>query len=314
MTAWASHKEARVCVAKQAAKGTAATTGFIEIPNTDELNLDLETDYEFFQMGGGFRGKTHSAIKGDKITGKLTMPAVPGYVGTGDLYDWMWARGDGTAYFQGYYATIYKVINLGLANEWVELYKDVMVGSTVVSVDYGTKYATIEANLIGLALPTTDGTWPASPDDALLTTAPYKFSEATITAGGGASVVTRNHKLECDNMNEMVESLSGSTVAYDAPNKEFGDWKVSFDQWYIASTIRAAFLAGTEGAYTLTLTRAGGYVCTFTIPRLVYTKAPLDPGTGDLVKQSGISFQALVDMGETPATQEACIVAEVAGS
>lgn len=317
--AWASHKEARICFALQANKGTAATTGFIEIPTKDDCDIDVSPGYSFFQMGGGFRGKTWYSNQGDTIEGKIVLPVSPGYVGAGAVYNWLFGRQDSSYYYQGYYATIYKVINYGLANEWVELYQDVKVKGGSMKLDAGLDYLTFECDLIGLCLPDVSAvTYPADAADTFVSGSlvPYKFEEASFAvdtgSGYAATVVTKNHTLTWDNMLEEVRSLAGSTVAYDAPSTEWADWTVSYDQWYTSSAVRAAFLAGTEGQYKALLTR-GADICTFEMPRIKWTDAPLGVGTGGLIKQEGINFQALVALtGDS--TTKACAITEVGAS
>jgi len=319
---WASHKEARICFGIQSAKGVIATA-FTEIPTKEDCDIDVSPDYNFFQAGGGYRAAALYANRGNKIEGKIIMPLVPGYTGSGDLYNWLWGRLEAAGYYQGdYYATIIKVINLGLANEWVETYLDVKVRSGSIKLDTGIDYVQVDADVEGYALPTTDGSWPTGGD---LDTSyvdgsysPYHFSEAGFaiapTVGGAyaATLVTKNHSLEFDNMIENVDSLAGVTTAYDGPNMEWTNWNVSFDQWYVASAIRSAFLVGTEGMYRATLTREAGDVATFTMGRIKYTAAPLKVGTGGLIKQEGVAFRALpllTDVAVGP-----CVITEEADS
>lgn len=311
---WASHKEARICIAPQENLGTPATTGFVEVPTKSDCDIDVSPDYRFFQMGGGFRGKTWYGDGGDTIEGSFVLPLSPGYVGDGVIYDWLWGRGDAAGFYQGGYATVIKVINLGLSNEWVELYQDVKVASGSITLDRGTDYLEAECSLKGMYLPDVAAEWPVSVDQTFVDGSlyPYKFSEASFTVGGSGVLVTKNHVLSFDNMLEDVDSLAGSTTLYDAPNQEWTDWTVSYDQWYVSSVVRAAFLAGTEGSYVATLTR-GGSVATFTMPRIKYTAAPLKVGTGGLIKQEGINFQALVSLSGDETTM-ACTVAEAVSS
>jgi hypothetical protein len=314
---WASHKEARLCFALQDNFGTAATTGFEEIPTKDDSDIDVSPGYTFFQVGGGYRGKTWYGNQGDAIEGKMVLPCSPGYVGAGAIYNWLFARGDSSYYYQGKYATIFKVINLGLANEWVEMYQDVKVKSGSIKLDRGLDYLTFEVDLKGLALPAVDEDWPGTVGQTFIDGSlyPYKFQEAafSIDTGSGyaATMVTKNHTLSWDNMLEDVDSLAGVTTSYDAPNTEWADWTVTFDQWYTSSAVRAAFLAGTEGKYKAVLTRAGVDTATFEMARLKYTAAPLKVGTGGLVKQEGVAFQALVPLTGDETT---CVITEVASS
>jgi len=314
---WASHKEARICFGLQTNKGAVATS-FVEIPTKEDCDIDVSPDYNFFQSGGGYRGIALYANRGNKIEGKIVVPLSPGWVGAGDLYNWLWGRYNGTGNYQGYYATIIKVINLGQSNEWVEQYMDVKVKSGSIKLDAGIDYVQAELDLQGSSLPTTDGAWPTGGDldltfvDGSLT--PYGFAEAAFsiapTVGGdlAATLVTKNHTLNFDNMLEEVPSLAGVTTIYDNPNREWSNWTVTFDQWFTSSALRSAFLAGTEGAYRAVLTRPAGDAATFDMPRIKYTASPLKPGTGGLVKQEGIAFQALCPLDDI--TLPACLPSE----
>jgi hypothetical protein len=316
---WASHKEARLCFAMQDNMGTAAVTGFEEIPTKEDCDIDVSPSYNFFQHGGGYRGKTWYSDTGDTVEGKMVLPCSSGYVASGLIYNWLFGRQASSYYYQGYYATIFKVINLGLTNEFVEMYQDVKVTKGSLKLDTGLDYLTFEVDLKAMSLPVTTEAWPGTVGQTFIdgTLYPYKFQEAAfaIDTGSGyaASVVTKNHTLSWDNMLEDVDSLDGSTTIYDAPSTEWADWTVSFDQWYTSSAIRAAFLAGTEGKYKATLARAAGNTATFEIPRLKWTAAPLKVGTGGLVKQEGISLQALVPLSGDETTQ-ACLITEAATS
>lgn len=311
---WASHKDCKFAVGLQSAQGVVATT-FYGIPTAvDDQEIDVNPDYSFFQFGGGFRGLTHYETKGTKIEGKIMIPLVPGYTGTGPIYNWIWGRA-GTPYFQGYYATVVKIIGAPTASNYtVERYLDVKVSGGSIPVDFGMDFAKVSLNLMGMSIPTT----VAAPDlnTILMTTAPYRYPEVAIRLDPGTGILaaeayTRNHSLEFDNKIESQDLLNESTLPTDLPNVEWADWKGSFDRPFVDKTIRAAFLTGDEVKYELGFSRGAGEAL-FVMERILYTGAPLNPGTEGTVKQSGIAFQALCPLGND--TVEPCEISESVAS
>lgn len=310
---WVSHKDCKFAIGLQSARGVAATT-FYAIPTSpEEQEIDQNPDYSFFQFGGGFRGKTHYETKGTKIEGKIMIPLVPGYVGTGSLAQWIWGRA-ADAYRQGYYATVIKAIGDPTASNYTaEQYLDVKVNGGNIPFDFGMDFARVICNVMGMSLPTTV-TFPET-DDSLFTIAPYRYVEGAFRLDTGSGLAaesyTRNHNLEFDNVIESQDVLNGSTLPIDLPNTEWPDWKGSFDRPFVDKALRTAFLAGTECQYEMTLAR-GGTEATFLMERILYTASPLNPGTSGVVKQSGNAFQALCPLDDD--TVKPCEISETVGS
>lgn len=311
---FASHKDCLMAIGLQSARDVVATT-FYAIPTApDDQEIDVNWEYSFFQFGGGFRGLTHYETKGEKIEGKLMIPATPGLVGIGDLYDWMWGRED-DAYRQGHWATVVKILGDSAASNYtVEQYLNVKVLSGSIPVDFGMDFAKLSLNVQGISHPTTEAAPEMEMD--LFETVPYRYPEVSVRLDPGtgslaAEAYTRNHTLEWDNKVEPQEGLNGSTLAYDLPEAEWADWKVTFDRPFVDTTIREAFLAGTEVQYELNFTRSGGTL-QFLMERLLYTKAPANPGTSGVVKQTGIAGQALCPLDDD--TVMPCVISESVGS
>lgn len=311
---WASHKDCKLAIGLQSARDVAATTFYLVPTEPDEQEMDVNPDYSFFQFGGGFRGLTHYETKGTKIEGKIMIPLVPGFTGTGALFNWIWGVA-AAPYYQGYYATVIKAIGHPDASNYnVEQYLNVKVTGGTIPLDYGMDFAKVVCNCEGNSVPTAV-TFPDVETD-LFTTAPYRYAEAALRLDPGtgslaAEVYTRNHSLEFDRKIEAQMLLNESTLASDLPNTEWDDWKGTFDRPFVDETIRAAFLAGTEVQYELTLAR-GSTECVFTMPRILYTQAPLNPGTAGVVKQNGIGFQALCPTDDD--TVMPCTIEETVGS
>lgn len=314
---WASHKNCKFAIGLQTARDVAATSFYLIPTGTEEQELDLDHDYSFFQYGSGYQGLTHSETKGTKIEGKIALPLVPGFTGTGDLYKWIFERA-AEPYRQGGYATIIKAIGDPAASNYlIEQYINCKVKSGTISVDFGADYAKMSCNVQGNSLPTTV-TFPsgAGINTALMTTTPYRYAEASVKLDPGtdslaAEPYTTNHLLEFDNKLEVLNLLNETTLPTDLPNTEWADWKGSFDRPFVDTTIRAAFIAGREVQYQLLLTR-GGTQATFTMERIKYTKAAANPGTSGVVWQKGINFQALCPLDDP--TVMACEIEESVGS
>jgi hypothetical protein len=303
-----SHKDCSVLIGLQTAKGVEATALFI-IPLFEEFTLGVNPNFSMLQAGNNNRGISHYFSTGAEITGKLALPLYPGYTGVGDLYDWMWALQDDAASFQGYWATVWKGIGVGLSTEVVEKYVDVRVTGGTVNIEHGSPYLKLDITLEGCAPPVTD-TWPGDGDDALLSLVPYRFAEASFTTDGGANSFTNNHKLEFDIKLDKLKVLDGSEVATpNMVNAEWLDWKGTFDQVYVSDTIRTAFLAKTESSYVATLA-SGGNTATFTMARTIYTEGNVNPGNEGVVKQNGIGFQALSSLTDLTAAGMPCVIAE----
>lgn len=306
-----THKNARIYIGVQSAKGVAATT-FYNIPLDEEQDIDYDPGYDFFQVGGGGVGMTRYYTKGAKVGGKIMLPLVPGYVATAPLYNWIWGRvvtADGSSP-QGYWATIKKCIGTG----YTETYLDCKVLSGEFSVAFGGKYAALSLDVGGLQKPSVGTGLPSTPNDSIRTVTPYTFNQVAVSIdaegdGYTADTYTDNHKLAFDNMVEEVPSLNGTIFPVGLVNKEATRWSGSFDRVLIDTTLRAAFLDGTEGAFKLTLT-SGSSTCVFECPRILHTSAKVTPGTGDLIKQT-VAFQALAGLDDTT---EAGSVVETTGS
>lgn len=307
-----THKNARIYVGVQSAQGQIATS-FFNIPLDEEQDIDYDPGYDFFQVGGGGVGMTRYYTKGAKIGGKLMIPLVPGYVATGALYNWIWGREtvlDGSSP-QGYWATIKKCVG----TTYTETYLDCKVLSGELNVAFGGKYAGLSLDVGGLSLPSVGTGLPVTVDDHLRETTPYTFDNVAISLDPGgdgyvSDTYTDNHRLAFDNMIEEVPSLNGTILPVALANKEATRWSGSFDRYLMDTTVRAAFLQGLEGAYKMVLS-SGSFDCTIELPRILHTSAKLTPGTGDIIKQNGIAFQALAGLDDTT---EAGSVVEAAAS
>lgn len=294
-----THKNVRVYVGLQSAKGVAATT-FYNIPLDEEQDIDYDPGYDFFQTGGGGVGMTRYYTKGAKVGGKIMLPLVPGYVAAAPLYNWIWGRvatGDGSIP-QGYWATIKKCVGTA----YTETYVDCKVLSGELSVAFGGKYAALSLEVGGLQKPSVGAGLPSNPDESLRTVAPYTFDQVAVSLnpdgeGYVADSYTDNHKLSFDNMVEEVPSLNGTIFPAELANKEATRWTGSFDRLLVDMTLRAAFLDGLEGAFKVVFTN-GSSICTIECPRILHTSAKLTPGTGELIKQGGIAFQALAGLDD----------------
>jgi len=310
-----SHKDVKFAVGLQTAIGATPST-YYALPCPEEVDVDVDQGYDFFQMGGGgYRGETHYETKGAITTGKFTLPAYPGYTGVGDLYDWIWGRDTAANYYQGYWATLVKYVRRG-SSAWVETYPDCKVESGNVKLDYGAHFVALELNVKGITLPTT-GTSYVTEDTTLLGMTPYRFNQASIQldlgSGLAAELLTRNHSLDFDNMLSQAdgENLDGYTTPSNLPNSEWTKWTVGFDRQFSDTALRAAFLAGTECAYVLTLT-SGGTVCTFTMGRGIYEKAPLTLPNSGMIKQAA-SMKALTPIAtgnDDPEDMWPCVISE----
>lgn len=323
-TPFSFSKDNMLAFAKQTAKGTPATTGFELIPTMpNEQTLDFDPQWAWLQYGGGYRGKIHYASKGLKVDGKLIIPAVPGYVldPASPIGMWLTQVQNAAAYFQGYYATIVKGIVIG-SSIYVEQYSDVKCAGGAINFAYGNEIGVlVDANLMGLADPTTSedlvpATWPSGIATHLFDGVPWTFAEAAISLDTGAGLVSEplsnTHSLEWDMVLEEIDALNGAMAPADAPNTEWPDWKGGFERPLTNVAIRQAFLNGDECAYKAILSRGGGE-CTISMPRIVYDKAPLDPGTKGVVKQT-VGFQALSSLSDKTAAGMPCIITESAGS
>lgn len=312
MPSWNTHKNSRIFIGLQSAQGQIATS-FFNIPLDEEQDIDYDPAYDFFQIGGGGVGMTRYYTRGAKVGGKIMLPLVPGYVATGDIYDWIWGRvatGDGSSP-QGYWATIKKCIGTA----YTETYLDCKVLTGEFSMAYGGKYVGLSLDVGGLQAPSVGSGLPGTIDDNLRTVDPYTFETVAVSLDpdGNAAYVadtyTDNHRLAFDNMIEEIPSLNGSIFPVGLVNREATRWSGSFDRVLVDTTIRAAFLAGNEGAFKVVLT-AGGFTCTIELPRILHTSAKLTPGTGDVIKQGGIAFQALAgldDVTEAGSVVEAAV-------
>ena len=313
-----SHKDVKFAFGLQDELGTEATS-FLALPTPEDVDLDLNQNLEFYQMGGGgYRGETHYETKGAITEGKFTIPCYPGYTGMGDIYDWLWGRTEADTNYQGNWATLVKAVRRG-ASWWVEKYVDVKVASGSVKLDYGGKFVAIECATLGIQAPETADAYPTV-DDVLLSLNPYRFAEAVISldlgAGYVAELFSRNHDLQFDNMLSQAdgENLNGSTFPTDLPNTEWTKWGVSFDRQLVDLNLRTAFLAGTECAYKLALS-SGGSDCLFEMARGIYEKAPLLLPMSGMIKQ-GVNFKALTPIageGDDPEGMLPCEISESGG-
>lgn len=310
------HKYPNLALGLQSAKGatgTGVTSGIIALPLPEGADLETNKNYSFFQYSGGHYGLKHYESEGQYVEGSLRMPLVPGYTVTDDLYDWIW--GTSGTYHQPYWGTLYRDMGNGLT----ETYVDVRVMSGTIEVDYGAEYAAVDLNVAGIQLPS--GSGYAAGASTIFQVYPYRYSEAGVQlgvggaygAGGGAlspSNVTTNHSLEFDKMVESpgdMGTLNGTTLPYDLPAAAKPQWTGSFERIFTSTDVYDAFINEEECQYQLTLTRSGVAACTIAMPRVVYTENPLNQPDSGIVREDGISFQALE---ATDGSTDACAISE----
>lgn len=295
MPTFVPRKATNLVLGLQSGLGQDDASTLIKIPLPEGCKPpNLKPNYEFFGYGGGHYGEAHYETKGVEISGSMTIPAIPGFMAPSvgnPLGHWMWGRGNSSVFYDAPYATIY----VDYANGLVEKYLDCKVKSGKFKVDYGSPYAGLDLEIEGVQVPV-DGAY-SDPQADLFVIRPYRYSEATVSfaVGGGyvSECFSRNHELDFDNQIDPVEAVCGRVTRVALPNADLTTWKGGFDRAFVDTKYRAAFKAGTEIGYKLTLTRASVATCIITMPRCIIEDHNMDIPDKGVIKETGVKFTAL---------------------
>ncbi|MFQ6133603.1 MAG: hypothetical protein ACE5R4_16300 [Armatimonadota bacterium] len=281
-----------VALSKEGSFGFALqiSKGSYVAPDTWLPLLDAETvsqkhNYVFFDMADGndFQSKYFSA--GSWAEGALPLPLIPGSVS--NLLSWIQDRDSDN---QGEWASA--LIDCG---NTVKQLTDAKVRRARIVLEKG-KPALCLLEVVALSLAAgTPGT-PAMP-----VAPPYIFREATVeleTGGGGAAADANCERIEIV-IDGMLEQPAEGMRLRDAANplqlyNLSGVRCVgSFDRDFVDSGVYDDFLAGTESALTVTLTRDVN-VCTVTLPRIVHAEDEVGlPGSAERRLVERVNFVAL---------------------
>ena len=300
------HKEAMVGFALQSDLFTAATEADIILPLTEGTSFNWKPNINFYQNIQGNYELTHYYSGGEWLEFSVTFPIIPGMLIPSDtgLYEWAFDR-DESDYNQGYWATFFEY----LGNSEYKVYSACKCTKGSIDVKYGER-AMITFEGIGIRTPV-DGSSANFPSGAdLMTGLPYIYKEASVslnyTTGGAyaADTNTSDHKLSWDNQvvsPSDIGTLNGVEYPMYLPNSANAQWTGQYSRTFVDDDVRDAFLNRQECKYKLTMARSGVASAILEFPRIVYSDANVAIPNDGIIKQDGISFQALGGVDETAA-------------
>jgi hypothetical protein len=312
------HKAAMVGFALQSAKGSTATSPEVFLPTHEDFDLNPEQNFQFFQFPEGrLSGPSHFFVGGYGVPGTIRMPIYPGmmnFSGGGggllasdytpadtlaDIGAWAFARDTlETGGAQGLWATLFRY-----TGHKAERFGDVKVLTAQITAQYG-QLLVLELSVLGCAEPVAWATG-GSPTHIGDSADPYSYNHCSLTLHTVSDSSTQNHTLNFDNMVASPDdagTLSGQLTPLYLPNGELATVTGNFSRHFLNSTVYDAFLARTTTVYTLVADNGAGAELTLTMPRILYSAAPLQVRNTGHLKQDGINFQALAD-GATAAWQ-----------
>lgn len=277
-------KEGYFGFALQTTKGSyvAPTTW---LPLVDSESVAAQPNYVIVNMAdrNDYQSKYYSA--GRWAEGRLPLPLIPGSVA--DLLQWIQTR---DADNQGKWASaLIDCVNT------VKQLTDAKVRRATFRFEKGEPVTCL---LDVAALSIAEGT-PASP--SMPVAAPYIFREASVqlaTGGGPLADDVNCERIEIVVDNVVEDPAEGMRLRdADEPLQLYNLSGIrcsgAFDRDFVDSAVYADFIAGTEAALTVTLTR-GASTCTFTLPRLLYVGDGLGlPGAADARLVERVNFVAL---------------------
>jgi len=285
-------KEGSFGFALQTAKGTFVAPD-TWLPLLEAETVSQKQGYVFFDLADNndFQSKYFSA--GRWAEGLLPLPLIPGSVS--NLLTWIQGR-DGDN--QGKWASaLVDCVNT------VKKLTDAKVRRARLVLEKGKPVVCL-LDIVALSLEQGTAQAPAVP-----VAPPYLFREAAVklATGGAAPAADANcERIEIE-VDALLEDAAEGMRLRDAasPLQLYNLSGIrcagSFDRDFVDSAVYSDFLAGTESALTVTLTR-GATTCTLTLPRVVHVEDEVGlPGSAERRLVERVKFVALGSTdGATP--------------
>jgi len=263
------------------------------LPLVGKESVEKKWNFAVMNMADNndFQSKYLSA--GQWAEGEIPLPLIPGVVT--DLLSWIQTR---DADNQGVFASLL----IDCVNT-VKKVTDAKVRKATFSFVKGQPVQVV----LDIVAPSLETGLPATPSMPLA--APYIFREAQVqlaTGGGGLASDINCERIDIVVDNVLEDPAEGLRLAYtDVPQQLYNLSGLrcygAFDRDFVDSAVYEDFLAGTEAALTVSLSR-GAALCMFTLPRILYTADNVGlPGANDARIVEGVQFVALGSLdGQTP--------------